>query len=70
MATTLQTLITLAARRFGKDPSLLVADGDVHRRGAEADLDARPSHHETEDDHDHDDFDSFVFRFGPVTGTI
>jgi acyl carrier protein len=29
MATTLQTLITLAARRFGKDPSVLVADGDV-----------------------------------------
>ena len=29
MATTLETLITLAARRFGKDPKLLAADGDV-----------------------------------------
>jgi cobalamin biosynthesis protein CobW len=35
---------------------------------AEDDLHSRPSHHEAEgDDHDHDDFDSFVFRFGPVT---
>ena len=28
--------------------------------GAENDLDARPSHHETGEDHDHDDFDTFV----------
>jgi len=28
--------------------------------GAEADLDARPSHHDAEDEHDHDDFESFV----------
>ena len=27
---------------------------------AEDDLDARPSHHDNEDDHEHDDFDSFV----------
>ncbi|MDG2483208.1 MAG: cobalamin biosynthesis protein CobW, partial [Alphaproteobacteria bacterium] len=27
---------------------------------AEDDLDARPSHHDDEDDHEHDDFDSFV----------
>jgi cobalamin biosynthesis protein CobW len=26
--------------------------------GAESDLASRPSHHETEDDHDHDDFES------------
>ena len=32
------------------------------KAGAEDDLDARPSHHEGEDDHDHDDFDSFEVR--------
>lgn len=35
--------------------------------GAEDDLDARPSHHDAEDDdHDHDDFDSFVVSGGEV----
>ena len=29
---------------------------------AEDDLDARPSHHDTADDHDHEDFDSFVVK--------
>ncbi|MFA7595674.1 MAG: cobalamin biosynthesis protein CobW [Novosphingobium sp.] len=34
---------------------------------AEDDLEARPSHHDAEDDdHDHDDFDSFVVRGGEV----
>ena len=28
--------------------------------GAEADLDARPSHHDLEGEHDHDDFESFI----------
>jgi cobalamin biosynthesis protein CobW len=28
--------------------------------GAEADLAARPSHHELEGEHDHDDFDTFI----------
>tara|TARA_R110002124_G_scaffold26361_8_gene94914 strand:+ start:17801 stop:18823 length:1023 start_codon:yes stop_codon:yes gene_type:complete len=32
------------------------------KAGAEDDLDARPSHHEGDDDHDHDDFDSFEVR--------
>ncbi|WOK37486.1 cobalamin biosynthesis protein CobW [Sphingomonas sp. C3-2] len=35
--------------------------------GAEDDLDARPSHHDSEPDHDHDDFDSFVVTGGAVT---
>jgi cobalamin biosynthesis protein CobW len=35
--------------------------------GVEDDLAARPSHHDTEDDHDHDDFDSFVVEIAPVT---
>jgi len=35
---------------------------------AEDDLDARPSHHDTEDDHDHDDFESFHVEFDAVAG--
>ena len=34
--------------------------------GAEHDLDARPSHHDLEDDHDHDDFVSHAFEFGEI----
>ena len=34
---------------------------------SETDLDSRPSHHDdVGDDHDHDDFESFVIGFGPV----
>ncbi len=33
---------------------------------AEDDLDARPSHADGEDDHDHDDFDSVVIAPGPI----
>jgi cobalamin biosynthesis protein CobW len=35
--------------------------------GAEDDLEARPSHHDDDADHDHDDFDSFVVTGGAVT---
>ncbi len=35
--------------------------------GAEDDLDSRPSHHDGFDDHDHDDFTSFVCQTGEVT---
>jgi cobalamin biosynthesis protein CobW len=38
------------------DPLVLMGLGAT----AEADLDARPSHHADEGDHDHDDFDQFV----------
>jgi len=34
--------------------------------GAEDDLDSRHSHHDAEEDHDHEDFDSFVVRGGAV----
>ncbi len=34
--------------------------------GAEDDLAARPSHHDAEEGHDHDDFDSFVADIAPV----
>jgi len=33
---------------------------------AEDDLDNRPSHHDDEDDHEHDDFESFVMAFDAV----
>ena len=33
---------------------------------AEDDLDSRPSHHDSTDDHDHDDFDSFVVALDTV----
>lgn len=34
---------------------------------AEDDLDSRPSHHDgLDDDHDHDDFDSFTLTLGPI----
>jgi cobalamin biosynthesis protein CobW len=33
---------------------------------AEADLAARPSHHDAEEEHDHDDFDSVAIRVGTV----
>jgi cobalamin biosynthesis protein CobW len=33
---------------------------------AEDDLDARPSHHDSADDHDHDDFESFAVDLGTV----
>jgi cobalamin biosynthesis protein CobW len=34
--------------------------------GAEDDLAARPSVHDGEDEHDHDDFDSFIVSLGPI----
>jgi len=34
--------------------------------GAEDDLATRPSIHDNEDDHDHDDFDSFIVSLGPI----
>ncbi|WP_414471038.1 cobalamin biosynthesis protein CobW [Microvirga sp. M2] len=44
------------------DPAVLLGLGAA----AEADLEARPSHHETADDHDHDDFESVAIPVGPV----
>jgi len=51
------------ARQGALDPAVLLGLGVA----AEDDLDSRKSHHEGEDDHDHDDFDSFVVRGGAVT---
>jgi cobalamin biosynthesis protein CobW len=44
------------------DPAIVLGLGAA----AEADLDARPSHHETAEDHDHDDFESIAIPVAPV----
>ncbi|MDZ4134853.1 MAG: GTP-binding protein, partial [Paracoccaceae bacterium] len=44
------------------DPRLILGLGAA----AEDDLAARPSHHDGEDDHEHDDFDSVVIDLGEV----
>ena len=46
----------VAATEARVDPRVVIGLGAA----AEADLDARPSHHDGEEDHDHDDFESFV----------
>jgi cobalamin biosynthesis protein CobW len=45
------------------EPALVIGLGAA----AESDLSARPSHHESEADHDHDDFDSAAFALPRVT---
>lgn len=50
------------ARQGALDPAVLLGLGVA----AEDGLDSRKSHHEGEEDHDHDDFDSFVVRGGVV----
>lgn len=44
------------------DPKVLLGLGAA----AEADLESRPSHHETAEDHDHDDFESVAIPVDPV----
>jgi cobalamin biosynthesis protein CobW len=44
------------------DPAVLLGLGAA----AESDLESRPSHHETAEDHDHDDFESVAIPVGPV----
>ncbi|MDJ1158833.1 cobalamin biosynthesis protein CobW [Chelatococcus sp. SYSU_G07232] len=46
----------LATRNGAVEPRILLGLGAA----AEADLEARPSHHDDEEEHDHDDFESFV----------
>ena len=51
--------------RHGRiDPDILLGIGAA----AEADLDARPSHHDGEAEHDHDDFESFVVELPELAG--
>ena len=65
----------VAAGRFADDPEalprsvkvIITADGKVDQKlllglgvGTEDDIENRRTHHDDEEDHDHDDFDSFV----------
>jgi cobalamin biosynthesis protein CobW len=55
--------VHLVPTAHGKvDPAVLLGLD----KAAEDDLDARPSHHDGDDDHDHDDFDTFFVDLGEV----
>lgn len=53
---------TLATRNSAVDPLVVLGLSAA----AEEDLAARPSHHDAEDGHDHDDFESFAIRLPEV----
>ena len=56
--------VKIAATREGAiDPDVLLG----MRAAAEDDLAARPSHHDAEGEHDHDDFDTFVVTIPPAS---
>jgi cobalamin biosynthesis protein CobW len=56
---TVPRAVKIVPTREGRvDPAVLLGIGAA----AEDDLDARPSHHDAEEGHDHDDFDSFVLE--------
>jgi cobalamin biosynthesis protein CobW len=56
--------VKIVPTREGRiDPAVLLGLSAA----AEDDLANRPSHHDAEPDHDHDDFDSFVVEVGTVT---
>ena len=52
----------IAAREGRVDPDIALG----LRAGAEDDIAARPSCHDDEEEHDHEDFDSFVFEAPPL----
>ena len=67
-----RAVIAAASARF--IPVIELRDGVIDPRvilgldaGAENDIAARPSHHDGEDEHEHDDFDSAVITFGEIT---
>jgi cobalamin biosynthesis protein CobW len=54
--------VHLVPTAHGKvDPAILLGLD----KAAEDDLDSRPSHHDGDDNHDHDDFDTFFVDLGP-----
>jgi cobalamin biosynthesis protein CobW len=58
------TVRLLAARHGALDPALILGIDAM----VEDNLDNRPSHHDAiGDEHDHDDFESFVVEIGPIT---
>lgn len=60
---TIPRAVKIVETREGRiDPTVLLGLAAA----AEDDLAARPSHHDTEDGHDHDDFESFVVEVPPA----
>ncbi len=66
--------IVITSEMTRKVPMLAMTDGVIDPRvilglnaAAEDDIAARPSHHDGEDDHEHDDFDSVVIDLPEVT---
>jgi cobalamin biosynthesis protein CobW len=63
IAGALPRAVKIASAREGAiDPEVLIG----MNAAAEDDLDARPSHHDAEGEHDHDDFDTFVVTLPAV----
>ena len=60
---TIPRAVKVVATRHGRLDAALLLGLDAK---AEDDLAHRPSHHDAEPDHDHDDFDSFVVTLDPV----
>jgi cobalamin biosynthesis protein CobW len=60
---TISRAVKIVGVRHGKIDAALLLGLDAK---AEDDLAARPSHHDSEPDHDHDDFESFVVSVAPV----
>ncbi|WP_425406968.1 cobalamin biosynthesis protein CobW [Hwanghaeella sp.] len=54
------------SHQAGVDPEVLMG----LEKSAEDDLDSRPSHHDGADDHDHDDFHSFVLNLASVEDPV
>jgi cobalamin biosynthesis protein CobW len=53
---------TVRARHGAVDPAVVLGLGAA----AEADIEHRPSHHDNEEEHDHDEFESFVVKIDPI----
>lgn len=63
IAETVPRAVKIVATQEGRiEPSILLGIGAA----AEDDLHARPSHHDTEEEHDHEDFESFIVEMPPV----
>lgn len=64
IAATVPRAVKVVETREGRiDADLLLGLGAA----AEDDLAQRPSHHDAEEGHDHDDFDSFVLELSPIS---
>ncbi len=63
LAARLRPGVRMVATRFGvMDPAVVLG----LELAAEGDIDSRPSHHDDEEDHDHDEFESFLLDLGEI----